>query len=54
MLGFLVFTEARDVLDALHGEERDADAVRGRPLNIELTAVRFVLVVLIVDVDENE
>lgn len=54
ILAFLVFTDANDVLDALHGDERDADAVRGRPLNIELTAVRLVLVVLTVDVDENE
>jgi hypothetical protein len=54
MLELLLLTEARDVLDVLQGDERDADAVRGRPLNIELTAVRLVLVVLTVDVDENE
>lgn len=45
-----------DVLDILQGEEREADAVRGRPLNIELDVVRLVLVVVVlaVDAEENE
>lgn len=48
--------EEMEVLDMLQGEEREAEAVRGRPLNIELDVVRLVLVVVVlaVDAEENE